>query len=116
MKRVSTRESIEFERLRDLYKKQIEEISGHFKEETVDTSVRASIEEEGIESFVAMGWNVAPSTDGITERQVRQCIEDYCQHSVAGEKLYLVHQAVKNVAMNSSTAEAEDRLSSLKEE
>lgn len=114
LKGVSTRQFIEFKRLRDLYEKQVEEKSRNLKEDIVPTSLRASIEDDDLNIFIAAGWIDAESIDTITERQILQCIEERCKRVTTGEHLYLVDQAVKNVSMNTNISEAEDRIWSLR--
>lgn len=114
LKGVSIRQFIEFRRLRDLYEKQVLEKRRHIKEDIIPTFLRASIEDDDLRICIAAGWIDASSIEQITEEQIRQCIDERCKRETTGEQLYLVHQSVKNVTMNTSIAEAEDRVWSLR--
>lgn len=114
LKGVSTRNFIEFKRLRELYEKQIEEKGTQLQGDIIPTSYRACIEDVDLEIFLAAGWIKAPSIDQLTEAQIRQCIDERRKKGVNGEQLYLVDQAVRSVSMNMNIEDAEDRVWSLR--
>lgn len=107
---VSTRRSIEFKRLRDLYEKWIEEKSNHLSEENVPTSLRASKEDDDLVIFIAAEWIDAASINAIIERQILRCNEDLWRRSATGEHLCLVDGVVKKVSMHTRKAKAEHRI------
>lgn len=107
---------IQFKWLWDLYEKQTEEKSRHVKEEIVATSLKESKDDEDLEIFLAIGWIAAASIDKITKSQIKECINESFKRHASGEHLYLVDQAVKSVAMNSSIAEVEDRIWSMRKD
>lgn len=72
LKGVSTRRFIDFKRLRDLYEKQVAEKARHLNENIVNTSLRASIEDNDLHTIIAAGWIEAPSIDEITISQIKQ--------------------------------------------
>lgn len=63
LKRASTGQFIEFKRLRDWYGNHIEVISKHPKEYIIPTLLRASIEDDDLEIFIAARWIDASSID-----------------------------------------------------
>lgn len=81
MKGLSTRQFIEFKRLRDLYEKQVEEMSKHLKEYIVPTSLRAPIEDFDLSAFIAAGRIDAASIPELTERKIRLCIDEWCRRT-----------------------------------
>lgn len=72
---ISTKHFIEFKRLRELYKSQVEEKSRQLNKEIVPTSYRALMKDEDLKTFFAAAWIEANSIEEISERQIKQCEE-----------------------------------------
>lgn len=110
LKGVSIHQSVEFKRLRNLYEKHVDEKGKGLKEDIILASLWASIEEDDLNISIAAGWINAASLNKIAEKQIYQCIAQCCKRDTKGELLYLVDQTVNNVDMNTSIAEAADRV------
>lgn len=67
LKKVSTRQLMKFKCLRGLYEKQIEENARHLKEDEGPLPLRAFIEDDDLDIFIAAEWVDAPSTEKVTE-------------------------------------------------
>lgn len=87
LKRISTLRITVFWRVRQLYKKRLEEKGTHLKE-VVATSYSASIEEDELRIFIAAGGVEFSSIDELTEER--------CKKEVTREELYLFGEAVKS--------------------
>lgn len=72
---ISTRHFIELKRMRELYERRIEEKGRQSNKEIVPTSIRALVEAKNLKIFIAAGWIEASSIDGITKRQMQECVE-----------------------------------------
>lgn len=110
LKGVSTKEFNQFFRLRELYEKQIAERNREPGLNLTATSYRASIDDSDLRIFLTAGWVEATDISSITEEQLRECVKKRSVREVGGEQLHIVEEAVKDVKMNLSIAEAEDRV------
>lgn len=106
---VSVKHFIEFCKLQELPEKQILEKSIQTDSEITAPSIKASVEDADLETFIAAGWIRANNIEGITEEQLILCIKQKCLRQENGEKLYLLDEAVKNVAIKMHILEARDR-------
>lgn len=100
---------IEFRKLWELYETQILEKSRQTDSEKTSTSIKASVEDVGLEIFVAAGWIKANQTKGITEDQIISCIKKKCLRQDNSVSLYLLDEAIKKIAIKMHILEARDR-------
>lgn len=55
----------------------------------------------------------ATSIDKISERQILQCVDEWCKREVNGEQLYLIDQDIRGVSRHMRMVDAEDGVCTL---
>lgn len=107
---VSVKDFSKFQRLRELYEKQVAEKNREPGVSITPTSLKASIDDADLRIFVTAKWVTAEDISSITEEQLRECITKKCTRDIGGEQLHLIEDAVKNVSMKMDIDESEDRV------
>ncbi|CDF33359.1 unnamed protein product [Chondrus crispus] len=110
---VATKYFTAFLKKRDLYEKQLAEKNREPGVHITPTSYRASIDDSYLRIFLTAKWIKAESLEAISEEQIRECVKEKASYKLEEYELDRIDNLVKDVKMDMSLKEAEDRVWSL---